>query len=870
MYGGKIPNYKNLLDIDIINQDRTIKQHEETIKETIKEYEETIKKHKDTLVNLYKNRYLPLQQNIVSIDDIHGNAITQTGTRKYQINYNLELESLDNDEKKDDIPVLINNRNIQINDNMYPFYYVLIDNKFKIVEKLYNMAIADKQKKIKEFIELIFIFEKGTDDVYSKIFNIFSKNNLLHKYLFINKFKFLLELLFNKELNVVNTTQILSDKLIQKLPPNKINIAKNIQEKLLTIFYTTDHAQLPNKFSLENLCDLSIFQNYLFQSPDQIINKLKIGSQKNLLDNQLDNYLDLEILEIIKYIDYLEEIKDYYLSKYPGLDVNRQDDLGMIILLSYFYKRVYIKNVLYPSSFPFNINSAISDLITNSTPIDEPILNNFFYSNNLPAYPSEILININDFVFTNCVETAILHFIRTIFWDYENNTYNTSIIKNAKLQTFFIDILKNQNQIIDQNTHQKFAEILYSIDNIIFVNKDKKCELEALMENIIICLDALLNVKPTSDIINIFKEQQQINEWIEKIRLMYQNIIKIEFNNSDIKLQTNAGDINLNVRQDAHAEIEPLNLSEELKDDEYLYVLNKFQNLILFIDSYMLLNILKYLDKHKIIDSNPALLQNIKNNFSEVFNLKKNYHEMFLMKLQENIEQEFFLLQYIPETLHNYIEIVKLAVIQNGMALDFASKDMQNNAEIVKLAVIQNGMALNFASKDMQNNAEIVKLAVIQNGMALDFASKDMQNNAEIVKLAVIQNGMALYIASKDMQNNTEIVKLAVRQNGMALNYASYDLQKNEETIKIAIESHPMILLTLLDRFNLDLEMIKRLLPIAIEKDVNILIYLKDYPDLQKDRDIKSLLETANKSKNKYLKYKYKYIKLKKYFLQMK
>ena len=46
----------------------------------------------------------------------------------------------------------------------------------------------------------------------------------------------------------------------------------------------------------------------------------------------------------------------------------------------------------------------------------------------------------------------------------------------------------------------------------------------------------------------------------------------------------------------------------------------------------------------------------------------------------------------------------------------------------------------------------MVKLAVVQNGRALQYASKELRGDAGRVKRAVVQNGSALAEASKEMR----------------------------------------------------------------------------------------------------------------------
>jgi hypothetical protein len=67
------------------------------------------------------------------------------------------------------------------------------------------------------------------------------------------------------------------------------------------------------------------------------------------------------------------------------------------------------------------------------------------------------------------------------------------------------------------------------------------------------------------------------------------------------------------------------------------------------------------------------------------------------------------------------------AVAQKGSSLQWASHSLKNNSGIVKAAVQNDGLALQFVPQ-FQNNMSIVLAAVSQNGHAVQFASEVLQN----------------------------------------------------------------------------------------------------------------------------------------------
>ena len=78
--------------------------------------------------------------------------------------------------------------------------------------------------------------------------------------------------------------------------------------------------------------------------------------------------------------------------------------------------------------------------------------------------------------------------------------------------------------------------------------------------------------------------------------------------------------------------------------------------------------------------------------------------------------------------------MVRKAVEQNGLALEFASEDLKGDRKMVHIAVAQNGLALEFASEDLKGDMETAHIAATQNDLALEFASKKLLQYWELVK----------------------------------------------------------------------------------------------------------------------------------------
>jgi hypothetical protein len=218
-------------------------------------------------------------------------------------------------------------------------------------------------------------------------------------------------------------------------------------------------------------------------------------------------------------------------------------------------------------------------------------------------------------------------------------------------------------------------------------------------------------------------------------------------------------------------------------------------------------------------------------------------------------------------------EVVRRAVTQNGIALQFASRRLRENRNIVLAAVSSNGYAfawagiqdlqialiairdqncglmLQYATRELQDNEELVLAAVRSvpaafeyaserlhrsefftdslvrahsddrdvvyavvrwRGYALQWASERFRDDPNIVGLAVSNNGNALALASPRLRDDEFIVRTAIRDNAYALQYASPRCQDNHDIVWQAIEGEPYALTFASDRLRGDQVMVQR------------------------------------------------------------
>jgi|GEM_PF-83228 len=136
----------------------------------------------------------------------------------------------------------------------------------------------------------------------------------------------------------------------------------------------------------------------------------------------------------------------------------------------------------------------------------------------------------------------------------------------------------------------------------------------------------------------------------------------------------------------------------------------------------------------------------------------------------------------LPEQTKHY---VRIAVMQNGIALEYAADTYKDNDEIVKLALKSNPLAYRFASQRLRENIEIVFYAIENHVINAKYLPEIYRENKEIAKIAVKKNGNAISYLPQLWRKDPEIINLAITQNPSAIRYiprkarpAEYDLFK--------------------------------------------------------------------------------------------
>jgi hypothetical protein len=89
----------------------------------------------------------------------------------------------------------------------------------------------------------------------------------------------------------------------------------------------------------------------------------------------------------------------------------------------------------------------------------------------------------------------------------------------------------------------------------------------------------------------------------------------------------------------------------------------------------------------------------------------------------------------------NFDEKTYKLVKYNGKLLKDVDNELKNNKQFVKMAILSDCKALEFASDELKNDIELVKIAIKYNPLTIKYASIELQNNDEVIKYLILKHG---------------------------------------------------------------------------------------------------------------------------------
>jgi hypothetical protein len=316
-------------------------------------------------------------------------------------------------------------RNIRVNDLIIPYYLGKIHNQKSLFGRIkllfqyyFNKITIKKEENAINLIDKLFVISE--ENILIGISK--TLNNVVDKYIFINKFYEFLEMITwtpptlnietlthpdfkfenipngiakNKKILQTNIKEkkfydlgprgnIIFDSSILKsthLTPDEKNLyikfittIDYLLTKLKSIFYTDESIEI-NNAKLINLIDLYKGYTQIFRSEIEkknssqdnmkICNYVNIINKQNLYTSDINQVLYEEAVEIYNLIETLNEIKNWDI----GYSIDKNNlNLHLILILSYFDLRVngnQISQGRYINAIPINKNEAYENLFGN-------------------------------------------------------------------------------------------------------------------------------------------------------------------------------------------------------------------------------------------------------------------------------------------------------------------------------------------------------------------------------------------------------------------------------------------------------------------------------------------------------------------------
>ena len=129
-------------------------------------------------------------------------------------------------------------------------------------------------------------------------------------------------------------------------------------------------------------------------------------------------------------------------------------------------------------------------------------------------------------------------------------------------------------------------------------------------------------------------------------------------------------------------------------------------------------------------------------------------------------------LNHIPVEFRWHTHVARVVLARNGLLLRKAPRHIRDDVNLVKIAVQQNGMALRWARR-LREDPATVDLAVRQSGKAIRYTSKSTRTR-EVCLLAVQRHAPALTRIPNKYRKDKQFVMAAVTRDGMMLKHAIY------------------------------------------------------------------------------------------------
>lgn len=780
-------------------------------------------RNKDIDINEYLNYLLPLLYNYNKQNIVNNNQLIYSSENntyyEYDKNFTLFQKSKINKKCVVDEKFLeshwifkIFKINIFESENIMeqkllnvPIYYGYLQ-RFKILETIHDIInINTKYNKIGQYqlklLESLFIFNKNT-----KIFiNINVKNNIIDKYIFINKFNLFLKMIlfrdnksnfFNKKTSTKkdllsifeNKNKTIFEKakfLINDYKKNKellycTNLSTNNEYNI--IFNKIVHIDqiLKSIYEIINLNNLIDIYEMLTAVYDYNGVKNNETSTKNIIKKvkkinctkDYDHFYE-EIYNLFEFSTILESFNNYL-----GLGVNLD---SILVLIYYKIRSIDFKVIEVHKMNALPVNSYISFNSLNYTtrnilPNEESLVQKLILNNSFPVFFNYCQINIESGIsFSNCVENSILQLVKLLFWNFENKQYDINNINFFK-DNVFTKFVKEYNVFTLENNYSvnyNFALLISKLPDIQYI-KNNMYEVKSEINNIIKIVYYLLGTSEHQEsATNIFDMIEKINKNINKenydFRFIEPNILELNMDNYIIKLFSEDGHCYLEAKNDDNLEF---NFYEHV--DTFLFkvvnIYSKSESIIKSLQLTPLYNLLTIRD-NKIV----SLIDNL-----EIFyyfintNNILNYEKHILLLINNSNDKKELVISLI-DYLQSFYKI-EISSIENNKIIIFLvfiiSRIIQHINHEHKLSITRNKLnkilfktlKCFLYNKDIDdikiNNFYLLNYYIYYNRTYTTFDFVNLLATEKAINVDISQSPLFYYITNKEI--NIDILKKIV------------------------------------------------------------------------------------------------------------
>jgi hypothetical protein len=185
----------------------------------------------------------------------------------------------------------------------------------------------------------------------------------------------------------------------------------------------------------------------------------------------------------------------------------------------------------------------------------------------------------------------------------------------------------------------------------------------------------------------------------------------------------------------------------------------------------------------------------------------------------------------VPLRLRNSRPLVEVALRINGTAMKHVTdRALVRDRGLWMLAVGTSGSALSIAPPEIKDDIEVVRLALAQNGHFLMHASKKLRENVSLA-ISALKGGANFAQMPFSMKNRREVALAAVKTNGLSLQHVPDRFRLDPAFVAAAAAQNPLALAFAPLEVRLE-ELFKNIRTLVHERGRVPLTYLKrDYND---------------------------------------